>query len=357
MDTPAFPATAPGPLLAGAAPARHAPGAAGTAPLLEVSGLHVELATRHGAALAVRDLGFTLARGESLGLVGESGSGKTLTALAIMGLLPGNARAWGSVRWQGRELLGMADKELCQLRGNRMAMVFQEPLTALNPVQSVGRQVAEPLRVHQRLGRAQAARLATELLARVGIDDAPRRFHDAPHRFSGGQRQRILIAMALACGPEMLLADEPTTALDVLVQQQILALLEDLAREAGMALLLVSHDLGVVARHTRRMLVMYGGAAMESGPSATVLANSSHPYTLGLLAARPRLDGPPGTPLTAIAGQVPELRALPAGCRFAGRCPVQQPACASTPPPRVTLSPAHEAHCLLLAPQAKAVPA
>lgn len=343
MNAPHFPSTAPSPLLPLGTPA--------PAPLLDVRGLHVELATRHGPALALRDVSFTLARGESLGLVGESGSGKTMTALAIMGLLPPGARVWGSVRWQGRDLLQMGEAELCALRGNRLAMVFQEPLTALNPVQAVGEQVAEPLRLHQRLGRRQAASQATELLARVGIEQAGKRFHDAPHRFSGGQRQRILIAMALACGPELLLADEPTSALDTLVQQQILTLLESLAREADMALLLISHDLGVVAHHTRRMLVMYGGTAVESGDSATLLAQSSHPYTLGLLAARPRLDGAPGAPLTAIAGQVPELGALPAGCRFAGRCPVALPQCGDTLPPAVTLAGTHHAHCLLLARQ------
>jgi peptide/nickel transport system ATP-binding protein len=317
--------------------------------LLDVRNLHVELPTRQGPALAVRDLSFSLAAGDTLGLVGESGSGKSLTALAIMGLLPRGARTRGSVRWQGREMLDMDEAGLCALRGNRLAMVFQEPMTALNPVHSVGAQVAEPLRLHQGLSNKQARLQATDLLARVGIAHAVRRYGDAPHRFSGGQRQRILIAMALACGPELLLADEPTTALDTLVQQQILELLHNLVQERGMALLLVSHDLAVVARHTRRLLVMYGGTAVESGPSAALLTQPSHPYTLGLLAARPRLDRPSGTPLTAIAGQVPELWALPPGCRFASRCPAVLPQCASMVPPIITLGQAHEARCVLLA--------
>jgi peptide/nickel transport system ATP-binding protein len=317
-------------------------------PLLDVRQLRVDLPTTHGLVPAVRDVSFTLARGDTLGLVGESGSGKSLTALAVMGLLPTHARTGGSVRLAGRELLGLDEPTLCTLRGNRLAMVFQEPMTALNPVQPIGRQVAEPLHWHQGLSRKAAHAQALDLLGRVGIDNAAQRFDDAPHRFSGGQRQRILIAMALACGPDLLLADEPTTALDTQVQQQIMELLQGLVRERGMALLLVSHDLGLVARYTQRLLVMYGGTGVESGPSAALLRQPAHPYTQGLLAARPRLDRPPGSPLPTIAGQVPELWALPAGCAFAGRCPVALPSCAGEPPPDVALTPSHSARCILL---------
>ena len=228
-------------------------------PLLQVSDLTIDLPTHRGLARAVRGVSFALERGETLGLVGESGCGKELTALALMGLLPEGARVGGSIRLDGRELVGLPERELCKLRGNRIAMVFQEPMTALNPVHTVGRQVAEPLRLHQGLGAKAARDEAIALLERVGIRDAARRADAYPHQFSGGQRQRITIAMALACGPDILVADEPTTALDVTIQQQILALVRELVAERGMGLVLISHDLGVVAQNVRRRLVMYGG--------------------------------------------------------------------------------------------------
>jgi peptide/nickel transport system ATP-binding protein len=317
-------------------------------PLLEVSGLRIDLPTRRGRVQAVRGLDFALARGETLGLIGESGCGKSLTALALMGLLPEGAQASGSIRWGGQELLGQPDAQLCRLRGNRIAMVFQEPMTALNPVHPIGRQVAEPLRIHEGLSRAAALERALALLERVGIPHAAQRLDAYPHQFSGGQRQRITIAMALACGPDLLIADEPTTALDVTLQRQILDLITALVAERGMALILVSHDLGVIAQTVQRTLVMYGGTVVESGPTRTVFGAQAHPYTRGLFAARPRLGAARGTRLPTIAGTVPELADLPAGCPFAGRCALTIDACRTALPPAVALGPGHTARCIRL---------
>ena len=300
--------------------------------LLDVKNLSVQLQTRQGPATAVRDLSFTLARGETLGLVGESGCGKSLTALALMGLLPDNAQVSGSIRFDQQELVGLPDTQLQDLRGNRVGMVFQEPMTALNPVQTIGQQVAEPLRLHRRLAAAPARRQAIALLERVGIADAARRVDAYPHQFSGGQRQRITIAMALACEPDLLIADEPTTALDVTLQAQILDLIAGLVEERGMALLLISHDLGVIAQNAQRMLVMYGGSVVESGLTDSVFAQRVHPYTRGLFNARPQLGTPRGQRLQTIPGQVPELIHLPAGCAFHDRCVWAEPACTQTRP-------------------------
>ncbi len=323
---------------------------ASATPLLEVQNLAITLQTQRGAVRAVHDLGFTLARGETVGLIGESGCGKSLTALALMGLLPDGASVRGSIRFDGQELLAMPDKALCQLRGNRMAMVFQEPMSALNPVHSIGRQVAEPLRLHQGLSARQARTQAMELLERVGIARAAERLDAYPHQFSGGQRQRITIAMALACGPDLLIADEPTTALDVTVQRQILELLAGLVAERGMALILISHDLGVIAQSVARTLVMYGGTVVESGPTRAVFGAMAHPYTQGLFAARPRLGTArvAGERLPTIAGSVPDLADLPAGCPFAGRCPRTLDACHAALPPAVALGADHEARCIRL---------
>ena len=323
---------------------------ASATPLLEVQNLAITLQTQRGAVRAVHDLGFTLARGETVGLIGESGCGKSLTALALMGLLPDGASVRGSIRFDGQELLAMPDKTLCQLRGNRMAMVFQEPMSALNPVHSIGRQVAEPLRLHQGLSARQARTQAMELLERVGIARAAERLDAYPHQFSGGQRQRITIAMALACGPDLLIADEPTTALDVTVQRQILELLAGLVAERGMALILISHDLGVIAQSVARTLVMYGGTVVESGPTRAVFGAMAHPDTQGLFAARPRLGTArvAGERLPTIAGSVPDLADLPAGCPFAGRCPRTLDACHAALPPAVALGAGHEARCIRL---------
>ena len=307
--------------------------------LLEVSNLTINLQTHRGRAQAVRDVSFTLERGATLGLIGESGCGKSLTALALMGLLPEHAQVDGSIQLDGQELLGLSERQLCALRGNRMAMVFQEPMSALNPVHSIGRQVAEPLRLHLGMSRAQARARATELLERVGIAQAAQRLDEYPHQFSGGQRQRIMIAMALACGPDLLVADEPTTALDV--QQRILDLLQELVAEHSMALVLISHDLGVIAQNAEQLLVMYGGTVVESGMTEAVFARRAHPYTRGLFAARPQLHATEGTAhLPTIAGAVPELVDLPAGCPFAGRCAHTQDECyVQRPQPRTLHQP------------------
>jgi len=317
-------------------------------PLLEVSHLSVQLQTQRGPAFAVRDVSFSLERGQTLGLVGESGCGKSITAMSLMGLLPENARVTGSIRLNGEELVGQTDDQMGDIRGNRIGMVFQEPMTALNPVHTIGRQVAEPLRLHRGLSAADARQQAIALLDRVGIPDAARRIDAYPHQFSGGQRQRVTIAMALACGPDLLIADEPTTALDVTVQRQILELIRELVAERGMALLLISHDLGVIAQNVRRMLVMYGGSVVESGTTASVFAHRSHPYTLGLFGARPGLHSAPGQRLTTIPGTVPELADLPPGCPFAGRCRFTIPDCHVTAPPPVEVGPGHLVRCIRL---------
>ncbi|MCM2251014.1 MAG: ABC transporter ATP-binding protein [Ramlibacter sp.] len=316
--------------------------------LLEVDRLHVRLRTHRGPAYAVRDMSFTLERGETLGLVGESGCGKTMAVMALMGLLPENAEVTGSIRFDGAELTAKTDAQMCEIRGNRIGMIFQEPMTALNPVHSIGRQVAEPLRLHRGLSADAARKEAIALLDRVGIPDAARRIDAYPHQFSGGQRQRVTIAMALACGPDLLIADEPTTALDVTIQRQILELISDLVAERGMALMLISHDLGVIAQNVARMLVMYGGSVVESGPTEAVFAHRMHPYTLGLFAARPGLRSRKGARLATIAGSVPELVDLPPGCPFAGRCRFTIPECHVTAPPPVMIEAGHHARCIRL---------
>ena len=237
---------------------------------------------------------------------------------------------------------------MAAIRGDRIGMVFQEPMTALNPVHTVGRQVAEPLRLHRGMGAGEARKKAIELLERVGIPEAARRVDAYPHQFSGGQRQRITIAMALACGPQLLIADEPTTALDVTIQKQILRLIGELVAEREMALVLISHDLGVIAQNVERMLVMYGGAVVEDGPTRSVFANRMHPYTLGLFGARPGLRTPKGQKLVTIPGTVPELADLPPGCPFAGRCPFTIPECHVTVPPPYAVEPGHHARCIRL---------
>jgi len=316
--------------------------------LLEVSHLDVVLQTQRGPARAVRDVSFSLERGQTLGLVGESGCGKSITALALLGLLPERAQVTGSIRFDDQELVDLPEPRRRALRGNRIGMVFQEPMTALNPVHTIGDQVAEPLRLHRGLSRRAAREQALALLDRVGIPDARRRLDAYPHQFSGGQRQRITIAMALACGPDLLIADEPTTALDVTVQQQILALVRDLVAERGMALLLISHDLGVVAQNVQRLLVMYGGSVVESGPTTEVFAHRAHPYTLGLFGARPRLGGTRGARLATVPGTVPDLADLPPGCPFAGRCRFTIPDCLVTEPPPFEVGPGHHARCIRL---------
>ena len=316
--------------------------------LLDVRNLNVRLYTQRGPANAVSGLSFSLERGETMGLSGESGCGKSITAMALMGLLPERAEISGSICFDQQELVGLDDAALQHLRGNRIGMIFQEPMTALNPVHTIGRQVAEPLRLHRGATARAARQQAIALLDRVGIPDATRRFDAYPHQFSGGQRQRITIAMALACGPDLLIADEPTTALDVTIQGQILDLISDLVQERGMALLLISHDLGVIAQNVSRMMVMYGGTVVESGPTPAVFSRLAHPYIRGLFSARPQLGSPRGVRLSTIAGSVPELVDLPPGCPFFDRCTLAIPNCASTRPAPTELSVDHQASCLRL---------
>ena len=319
-------------------------------PLLAVENLTVTLDTVRGPGRAVRDLSFELDRGATLGIVGESGCGKSMTALALMGLLPENARTDGRVVFDGHDLLTLTESELCEVRGNRVAMVFQEPMTSLNPVHPIGRQVAEALVLHRGLNRGAAKREAIALLDGVGIPLPSQRFDNYPHQLSGGQRQRVMIAMALSCGPDLLIADEPTTALDVTIQKQILDLLRELIDDLGMGLILISHDLGVIAQSVDEIIIMYGGAAIERGSAATIFGELSHPYTQGLFGAVPRLglrrdDGQP-VRLSSISGTVPELNELPDGCTFADRCELTTDECRAAPPPLVEISAGHAAACI-----------
>jgi peptide/nickel transport system ATP-binding protein len=314
--------------------------------LLEVVDLAVDLPTPHGPRRVVREISFFASAGESLGIVGESGSGKTMTALALMGLLPDGAVVSGRLRFEGRNLAELGEAEMQKLRGDRMAMIFQEPMSALNPLHRIGAQVAEPLILHRGLSKAAAWTEAVRLLDRVQLRDPAGMARAYPFALSGGERQRAMIAMALSCRPRLIIADEPTTALDVTVQAKILDLLASLSAEEDMAMLLVSHDLAVIARHCRRVLVMYGGAVMEEGPVAAVLGEARHPYTRALLEARPRLGAPRGTRLRAIAGAAPSASEAPSGCPFAGRCPFTIEACRLEPPPPVTVAEDHLVRCI-----------
>jgi peptide/nickel transport system ATP-binding protein len=314
--------------------------------LLDVQNLGIRLNTSRGPAQAVREVSFSLRRGETLGLVGESGCGKSITALALMGLLPDSAVVGGSIRLEGRELAGLPDADYCDIRGNRIGMIFQEPMTALNPMHTIGRQIAEPLRRHKGFSAAAARKEAIALLDRVGLPDAARRVDAYPHQFSGGQRQRVTIAIALACQPDLLIADEPTTALDVTIQGQILDLIADLVAERGMAMILISHDLGVIAENVQKMMVMYGGSVVESGVTDAVFSRMGHPYTQGLFRARPRLGAKKGTRLKTIAGTVPELADLPSGCPFADRCPLVESRCRAGFPAMVRVGEDHLVRCI-----------
>ncbi|MFB7104873.1 ABC transporter ATP-binding protein [Streptomyces hydrogenans] len=322
-----------------------------TVPLLDVRDLRVTFTTHDGGDLhAVRGVSFALRRGETIAVVGESGSGKSTTALALPRMLPGTGRITaGSVLLDGTDLTTATEDELRAVRGTRIGMVFQDPMTSLNPVLTIGRHLDEVLRAHEpRTGRRdRAARgvRALELLRLVGIPDPERRLDDHPHQFSGGQRQRILIAMALAGEPDVLVADEPTTALDATVQDQILTLLGDLTRTTGTALVLITHNLGVVARTCERVLVLYGGTVVEDGPTAEVLARPRHPYTAGLLAAVPRLSTPSGTRLTGIPGTPPDPTVPHKGCAFAVRCPLVEDRCHTAAPPLVRLTDTVRAAC------------
>ena len=326
------------------------PAAAPAAPLLEVKDLSVTYRTAAGPARAVDGIALVIHAGETVGLVGESGCGKSVTSLALLRLVDpdGHVALGSSVRLEGRELLALPGKEMRQVRGNHVAIVFQEPATALNPVLTIGDQVAEVVRTHHKVAAAEAWRRAVEMLELVGIPDAAPAAHHYPHQLSGGMRQRALIAMALVCHPKLLIADEPTTALDVTIQAEILELLTDLQRRFGMAVLLITHNLGIVAETTQRTYVMYAGEIVEEAPTPALFAAPAHPYTEGLLAAVPRLDAPQGR-LTAIPGQVPPATAWPAGCRFHPRCAWAWERCAAEHPPLLEAAPGHTARCWLLA--------
>ena len=301
-------------------------------PLLSVRNLRVALQTSHGQLEALRGVDFDMLRGNTLGLIGESGCGKSLTALAIMGLLPDRATVSGSIALNGTELTQMSDAALCSLRGARMAMIFQEPMTALNPLHPIWKQIAEPLQLHQGMDLVSAKARALELLERVQLPRARERLDNYPHQLSGGQRQRVMISIALACQPDILIADEPTTALDVTVQKEVLALIRQLVAEDGMGLLLISHDLGLMRDQVERVMVMYGGTVVESAPTQELFGMRAHPYTQGLFAARPQLGLKRGTRLQTIAGNVPEIFNWPKGCAFADRCAYVQDSCRQTLP-------------------------
>ena len=313
-------------------------------PLLEVRDLKVRFSTPGGLLQAVAGVSFDLRAGETLGLVGESGCGKTVTALSILRLLPPHSEVGGEIRFAGEDLTGSPESRMRQIRGDRITMVFQEPMTALNPVLTIGEQVAEVLRLHRGLSHQAAWAEAAQVLARVGLPEAERRLRQYPHQLSGGLRQRALLAMALACEPELLIADEPTTALDVTIQAQILALLANLKADLGLAVLFITHNLGIVAQTADRVAMMYAGLLVEQAPTAALFKNPAHPYTRGLLNSVPRLDfhHPPGELLATVQGHVPSEP--PPGCYFRDRCPEAQPGCREAPP-WVEVSPEHLVRC------------
>src|SRR5690242_5433889 len=323
------------------------PGFDPDAPLLEVKDLQVRFPTQDGLVNAVRGVNYTLRSGEVLGIVGESGSGKSVTSLAIMGLLPESANVTGSVRYRGQELLGRKDTAMSRVRGKGVSMIFQDPMTSLDPVYRVGFQIEETLRTHdKRLSREGASSRAVELLEMVGIPNAKERVRSYPHEFSGGMRQRVVIAIAMANQPDVIIADEPTTALDVTVQAQILEVLDTALEETGAAMVLITHDLGVVAGVADRVLVMYAGRPVEMGSVEDIYYEPRMPYTLGLLGSLPRLDSTGRERLTPIVGSPPSLVNMPPGCPFAPRCPLHIPECDAAEPPLIEVRPAHHAACI-----------
>jgi len=314
--------------------------------LLEVENLTVEFPTEDGVVKAVRGVSYELRRGESLGIVGESGSGKSVTSLAVLGLLPRTARIKGSVRFKGEELLGKTENEYGSYRGKSIAMIFQDPLTSLNPVYTIGFQVSEAVLAHNNVSKKAAKDRSIELLRMVGIPFAEQRVDSYPHELSGGMRQRVVIAIAMANDPDVMIADEPTTALDVTVQAQVLEALEAARAETGAALVLITHDLGVIAGHADRVLVMYAGKLVEKGTIDEVFYTPRMPYTLGLLGSLPRLDDTSRARLTPILGAPPSLLNLPPGCPFTPRCPMAESICETDEPDlTVTDSPQHVAAC------------
>jgi peptide/nickel transport system ATP-binding protein len=317
------------------------------APLLEVRDLHVRFETSRGTVRAVDGISYSVNRGEIVAIVGESGCGKSVSSLAIMRLLAKTGRVTkGSITFDGRDLLALSAEEMREIRGRDIAMIFQEPMTSLNPVLSIGEQVMEPLLIHLKMSGAQAKARAIELLSLVGITDGPRRLEQFPHQLSGGMRQRVMIAIGLACNPKLLIADEPTTALDVTIQAQILELMRDLSRRLGIALVIITHNLGIVARYADRVNVMYAARIVEQGTADHVFLEPAHPYAIGLMRSIPRLDVPRGIKLETIEGLPPDLRAPPAGCRFAPRCPYRIEACTQIDPPLDEVGPDHRSACI-----------
>jgi len=316
-------------------------------PLLEVNGLQTRFFTQDGVVKAVNGVSFYVEEGETLGIVGESGCGKSVSVLSVMRLIPQppGKIVGGEVLFDGRDLLKVDDDEIRKVRGNKIAMVFQDPMTSLNPVLTIGRQVSEALELHMGMNHDQARKRSAELLAMVGIPQAEDRLDDYPHQFSGGMRQRAMIAMALACNPQLLIADEPTTALDVTIQAQIVELVKRLRDELGMAIIWITHDLGVVAGLADRMMVMYAGFVVEEAPVKEVYANPRHPYTLGLLGSLPRLDMIRASKLTSIEGLPPDLIDLPPGCPFEARCVYAVEKCKTERPELAPVGPRHRIAC------------
>ena len=319
--------------------------------LLEIRGLKTHFKTDDGWLHAVDGVDIGIARGETVGVVGESGCGKSVTAMSVLKLLPmppGRIVA-GEILWQGRDIVTLSDDAMQQIRMKEIAIVFQEPMTSLNPVYSVGEQIAEGLRLHEGLGAKEALARAVDMLRLVRIPTPERRVNDYPHQFSGGMRQRVMIAMALACKPQLLIADEPTTALDVTIQAQILDLLAELKAELGMAIMLITHAMGVVAEVAQRVVVMYAGQVVEEAPVIELFARPQHPYTQGLIRSIPRIDTAAlhKVRLETIPGVVPKLIAPGAGCRFAPRCKFATPACALATPPLREVAPGHKVACIL----------
>jgi len=315
--------------------------------VLEVNDLATHFFTDEGVVKAVDGITYHVNEGEILGIVGESGCGKSVSALSIMRLIqdPPGRTVNGEVLFEGEDLLQANNTQMRHIRGNRISMVFQEPMTSLNPVLSIGRQITETLELHQGMGKRDALARAGELLGLVGIPDGERRLRDYPHQFSGGMRQRVMIAMALSCNPKLVIADEPTTALDVTIQAQVLDLMQDLSRQFGTSLIIITHNLGVVARYAQRVAVMYAGKIIESGDAGEIYGTPKHPYTLGLLNSVPRLDEPLREKLDPIEGMPPSLVDLPEGCSFAPRCPFVIDRCTRQTPPLMQVAGEHESAC------------
>jgi oligopeptide/dipeptide ABC transporter ATP-binding protein len=327
--------------------------------LLEIENLSVEFRMPDGIIRAVNDITLDVKRGEVVAVVGESGSGKSVTALAVLRLIPeprGRITS-GAIRLDGQDLLRLDDEAVRKVRGHRIGMVFQEPMTSLNPVLSIGRQVTEAMQTHLGLSQDAAHARALDLLNLVGIAEPERRLKQYPHHLSGGMRQRAMIAMALSCKPELIIADEPTTALDVTIQAQILHLMQDLCRRLNVALVIITHNLGVVARYADRVNVMYAGRIVERGSARDLYRAPSHPYTIGLLNSVPRLDRPRAAPLEPIPGSPPDALALPSGCTFRPRCRLAMPHCAEAAPPLRSVAPTHDSACFELHRLGELVPA